>query len=47
MSDASRDRKPWLRRGGWFVLIWLVSVLALAVVAVVFRLLMNLTGMTV
>ncbi|CAM5614721.1 hypothetical protein ATER59S_05760 [Aquamicrobium terrae] len=46
MSDARRQN-PWLRRVGWMILIWIGSVAALAVVAGLFRLLMNLAGMTV
>lgn len=36
----------WLRRVGWMVLIWTASVLALAVVAMLLRVLMNLAGLT-
>jgi len=46
MSDARRQNLL-LRRVGWMVLIWMGSVAALAVVAVLFRLLMNMAGMTV
>jgi len=37
----------WLRRVGWLVLIWAASVLALGVVAGLFRVVMNLAGLTV
>lgn len=37
----------WLRRIGWLVLIWSLSVAALAVVAVLIRALMGLAGLTV
>jgi hypothetical protein len=37
----------WLRRVGWLVLIWGASVLALGVVAGLFRILMTLAGLTV
>jgi hypothetical protein len=37
----------WPKRIGWLVLIWTASVLALGAVALVFRLLMNLAGLTV
>ena len=47
MSGGTRDRKLWLRRVGWLVLIWIGSVAALGIVAVLFRLLMNMAGMTV
>ena len=37
----------WLRRIGWLVLIWGLSVAALAVVAMLLRALMGLAGLTV
>jgi hypothetical protein len=37
----------WARRVGWLVLIWTASVLTLAIVAMAFRVLMNLAGLTV
>ncbi|KAB2887881.1 MAG: DUF2474 domain-containing protein [Burkholderiaceae bacterium] len=40
------QRKPWLRRIGWMVLIWAASVAALGIVAVLFRGLMGLAGLT-
>jgi hypothetical protein len=46
MSSVPPDRKLWLRRIGWLVLIWAGSIAALAVVALLFRLLMNLAGLT-
>ena len=39
--------QTWLRRVGWLVLIWAGSVLALGVVAGLFRAVMNLAGLTV
>ena len=36
----------WLRRIGWMALIWTASVLALAVVAIAFRLMMTAAGLT-
>ncbi|UPG74521.1 DUF2474 domain-containing protein (plasmid) [Roseomonas gilardii subsp. gilardii] len=36
----------WFRQLGWLVLIWSGSVLALGVVAMAFRLLMRLAGLT-
>lgn len=36
-----------LRHIGWFALLWTASVAVLAIVAVIFRMLMNLAGMTV
>ncbi|SEF10509.1 Protein of unknown function [Rhizobiales bacterium GAS191] len=38
---------PLLRRIGWLVLIWAMSVLALGIVAGLFRILMALAGLTV
>ena len=35
-----------IRRMGWLVLIWAASVLALGIVASVFRVLMTLAGLT-
>ncbi len=40
-------RKHWLRRLGWLVIIWTASVIVLAVVAMFFRLLLSMAGMTV
>jgi type III secretory pathway component EscS len=45
--SAQATLKLQLRRVGWLVLIWALSVLALAVVAGLFRGLMTLAGMTV
>lgn len=36
----------WLKRVGWLVLIWTLSVLALGVFALVFRVFMKLAGLT-
>ncbi len=47
MLSGRCDRKLWLRRVGWLVLIWIGSVAALGIVAVLFRLLMSMAGMTV
>jgi hypothetical protein len=35
------------RHVGWFVFLWTASVVVLAIVALTFRMLMNLAGMTV
>jgi hypothetical protein len=43
---AAHPCKPWLRRIGWFVLIWTASVAALAVLALIFHALMSLAGLT-
>ena len=44
---ADRRHPLWLRRLGWLVTIWMASVLAMGLVAVVFRWLMNAAGLTV
>jgi hypothetical protein len=36
----------WLRRSGWLLVIWAASVAALAVAALLFRLLMKAAGLT-
>ncbi|MET0409478.1 MAG: DUF2474 domain-containing protein [Hyphomicrobium sp.] len=41
------ERPSWSRRFGWLLLIWTLSVLALAVVAGVIRLIMTAAGLTV
>ncbi len=46
MSPDKRDKKLWPRRIGWLILIWIASVGVLAIVAVLFRLLMNMAGLT-
>ncbi|MDF0490127.1 DUF2474 domain-containing protein [Sphingomonas sp. H39-1-10] len=46
MRSASHSRRLWLGRFGWLVLIWAASVLALGVVAMAFRWLMGLAGLT-
>ncbi|WP_081851259.1 DUF2474 domain-containing protein [Bradyrhizobium sp. URHD0069] len=46
-AHRSAGTQTWLRRVGWLVLIWAASVLALGVVAGLFRLVMNLAGLTV
>jgi hypothetical protein len=37
----------WARRIGWLVLIWTLSVIALAIVAMLLRTFMNLAGLSV
>jgi hypothetical protein len=46
-AHPSDSAQTWLRRVGWLVLIWAASVLALGVVAGLFRVVMNLAGLTV
>jgi hypothetical protein len=36
----------WPRRIGWLVLIWTASVIALALVALLFRMVMSVAGLT-
>jgi len=38
--------RRWTQRVGWLILIWLASVLALAMLAAAFRLLMAWVGLT-
>ncbi|PSJ64760.1 DUF2474 domain-containing protein [Kumtagia ephedrae] len=47
MAAPSPAPDSWLKRIGWLVLIWTASVLALGLVALAFRLIMNLAGLTV
>ncbi len=46
MAQQDESSPVWLRRFGWMILIWLASVLALGIVAMVFRLLMRAAGLT-
>jgi hypothetical protein len=46
MGPGSATAKPWLQRIGWMILIWAASVTALGVVALAFRLLMAMAGLT-
>ncbi|MBR1170215.1 DUF2474 domain-containing protein [Bradyrhizobium liaoningense] len=45
-ADFPVFRRLWARRGGWLVLLWTGSVLALAIVATIFRMLLSFAGMT-
>lgn len=45
-GGTPRPGALWVRRVGWLVLIWVASVAALGVVALVFRAVMSLAGMT-
>ncbi|MCM5557000.1 DUF2474 domain-containing protein [Pleomorphomonas sp. JP5] len=45
MAGEKAPKGLWLRRVGWLVAIWAGSIAALGVVAMAFRLLMNLAGM--
>nr|WP_321270447.1 DUF2474 domain-containing protein [Alcaligenes faecalis] len=42
-----RSRGLWLRRLGWLALIWAGSIAGLTIIALFFRMLMNMAGMTV
>ncbi|TXR47020.1 DUF2474 domain-containing protein [Phyllobacterium endophyticum] len=46
MPPHTVPAKPWLRRLCWFSVIWTASVAALAIAAAVFRVFMNLAGLT-
>ena len=46
-AHPSAGATTWLQRVGWLVLIWAASVLALGVVAGLFRVVMYLAGLTV
>ncbi|HWK66626.1 MAG TPA: DUF2474 domain-containing protein [Rhizobiaceae bacterium] len=46
MREPGEAPASWPRRIGWLILIWTASVLALGAVALAFRALMNLAGLT-
>ena len=46
-AHPSVGAQTWLRRVGWLVLIWAAGVLALGLIAGLFRVVMNLAGLTV
>lgn len=46
MTQLQNHLPRWAKRIGWLVLIWIVSVGALAIVAMVFKWLMNSAGLT-
>ncbi len=46
MAVPSLVPDSWVRRIGWLVLIWIVSVLSLGLFAYLFRFLMGLVGLT-
>ena len=48
MADRHSSQRAglWLRRSGWLLAIWTGSVLALAIVAMLFRVVMSFAGLT-
>ncbi|PSJ63974.1 DUF2474 domain-containing protein [Pseudaminobacter soli (ex Li et al. 2025)] len=44
---APSSLPSWPKRIGWLILIWAASVLSLGLVALAFRFVMNLAGLTV
>jgi Protein of unknown function (DUF2474) len=46
-SPTRAGHRLWTRRIGWLVLIWTLSVIALAIAAVLLRTFMNLAGLSV
>jgi hypothetical protein len=48
VTDAVKhlERRLWLRRLGWHVLIWIVSISAMRAAAFIFRLIMRASGLT-
>jgi Protein of unknown function (DUF2474) len=46
-SPPRSEHRLWVRRVRWLLLIWMLSVLTLAVVAALLRTLMNIAGLTV
>jgi hypothetical protein len=47
VSPLGHGYRLWVRRVGWLILIWTLSVIALAVVAVLLRTFMKLAGLSV
>jgi hypothetical protein len=45
-TPCGSGQRLWVRRIGWFILIWMVSVIALVVVAALLRTLMRFAGLT-
>jgi Protein of unknown function (DUF2474) len=46
-SPTGSGHRLWARRVGWLILIWTLSVIALAVVAVLLRTMMKIAGLSV
>ena len=45
-SELGTGRRLWVRRLCWFIMLWTVSVIALAIVAGLLRMLMSFAGLT-
>ena len=45
-ARAPGNNRRWLRRVGWLAFIWIASVVALGVAAVILRLIMSAVGLT-
>jgi hypothetical protein len=46
-SPPRFGHRVWVRRVGWLILIWTLSVMALAVVAALLHIFMHVAGLTV
>ena len=48
MADQASNNRSWLwlRRSGWLIAIWTGSVVSLAIVAMLFRVVMSFAGLT-
>jgi hypothetical protein len=46
MDDKSATPGPWWKRLGWLILIWSLSVMALAIVAGLMKLIMHAVGLS-
>jgi Protein of unknown function (DUF2474) len=46
VSPTGCGNRLWVRRVGWLILIWTLSVTALGIVAVLLRTFMNIAGLT-
>ena len=46
MSAPSQAPNSWAKRIGWLILLWAAGVVTVGLVAVAFRVLMNLAGLT-
>lgn len=46
MSQSQSHMPAWAKRLGWLIMIWIASVAALGIVAMLFRWIMNSAGLT-